>query len=242
MSSSEQPEKPGQTRSNRTRSILARLRAGCLWCGRNPALLLLMIAILLAVVLIFRILFAPVEIGAPATESEALVRSNERLIQIVQWTISTVLVIGGGLIGLNWYRDEKRYDRDRQEVDRIREEFDRFQNATARRVWDISQETIEIRSTSLINRMVDSSNVLDVYETLVDGYQRISALEAPFTLRTGVLLNAGLQIMVALDQDLVFSSLAEERAFRRFGSTIVEEFPDLQELVEVLSGRIRQAE
>jgi len=33
---------------------------------------------------------------------------------MVQWTIGTVLTLGGALIGLNWYQGEKRYEHDRQ--------------------------------------------------------------------------------------------------------------------------------
>lgn len=66
-------------------------------------------AIVVAILLI-NIVSAPSDIGSPATESQAVVRANERLLEMVKWTISTILLVGGGLIGLNWYHSEKRME------------------------------------------------------------------------------------------------------------------------------------
>lgn len=72
--------------------------------------------------LLFLILSEGSDIGRPRTESAVLVAANERLLQMVQWTIATVLVLGGAFIGLNWYQSEIRYREDKGEVDRTLEE------------------------------------------------------------------------------------------------------------------------
>lgn len=64
--------------------------------------------------LITKVLLTSTAIGTPSTEQAALIAANERLLQLVQWSIGTVLTLGGGLIGLNWYQSEKRYEHDRR--------------------------------------------------------------------------------------------------------------------------------
>ncbi|MGI8485669.1 MAG: hypothetical protein ACR2OU_15580 [Thermomicrobiales bacterium] len=49
-------------------------------------------------------------------ESTAVAASGERLIQMAQWTIGTVLTVGALLIGLNWYQNDRRYERDKQDL------------------------------------------------------------------------------------------------------------------------------
>lgn len=75
-------------------------------------------AALAGIVLFWRIVLAPVEIGEVSTESRALARANERVIQMFQWMISTILLMGGGLIGLNWYQSNQRYERDKEDIER----------------------------------------------------------------------------------------------------------------------------
>lgn len=74
---------------------------------------------LAGVVLFWRIVLAPVEIGEVSTESQAVGRANERVVQMFQWMISTILLMGGGLIGLNWYQSNQRYERDKEDLHRI---------------------------------------------------------------------------------------------------------------------------
>lgn len=64
--------------------------------------------------LITMVLLKGSDISSPATAQSALIAANERLLQMVQWTIATVLTLGGALIGLNWYQGEKRYEHDRR--------------------------------------------------------------------------------------------------------------------------------
>jgi hypothetical protein len=64
--------------------------------------------------LIAMILLKGSDLGSPESAQSALIAANERSLQMVQWTIATVLTLGGALIGLNWYQGEKRYEHDRQ--------------------------------------------------------------------------------------------------------------------------------
>lgn len=76
--------------------------------------------LVLTISLLCRILFSSVQIGTPASETAALTRANERLLEMVKWTVSTILLVGGGLIGLNWYSNEQRYREDRRrEAERV---------------------------------------------------------------------------------------------------------------------------
>lgn len=87
--------------------------------------------VMLIAFLITMILLKGSDIGSPATPQCALIAANERLLQMVQWTVGTVLTLGGALIGLNWYQGEKRYEHDRRvfeekltaEVDRRLSEY-----------------------------------------------------------------------------------------------------------------------
>lgn len=89
------------------------------WSGTNWKFLTKIASVLIGGVLlalVFRgVLFAPTSIGSPSSESDALIRANERLLEMTKWTISTILILGTGLIGLNWYSNEHRYARDRAE-------------------------------------------------------------------------------------------------------------------------------
>jgi len=91
------------------------------WSNRWKLLLQVILGLVALIVfaLVLRgTLFAPTSIGSPTSESDALIRSNERLLEMAKWTISTILLLGGALIGLNWYSNEHRYSRDRDEQDR----------------------------------------------------------------------------------------------------------------------------
>ena len=76
--------------------------------------------------LITMILLKGSDIGSPASAQSALIAANERSLQMVQWTIATVLTLGGALIGLNWYQGEKRYEHERRIIeDKLTAEMER---------------------------------------------------------------------------------------------------------------------
>jgi hypothetical protein len=49
--------------------------------------------------------------------------NSDALVQITQWTIVTMLTGGAALIGINWYQEEKRYERDREDINEAIEEL-----------------------------------------------------------------------------------------------------------------------
>jgi len=100
-----------QQSAEETHKIQRWARAALLWT-------IVAAVLVLTFSLLYRILFSSVEIGTPATETAALTRANERLLEMVKWTISTILLIGGALIGLNWYSSEQRYRTDRANDER----------------------------------------------------------------------------------------------------------------------------
>lgn len=52
-------------------------------------------------------------LGDASTANAATIAVSERLVQMAQWTVTTVLTLGGALIGLNWYQNERRYQEDK---------------------------------------------------------------------------------------------------------------------------------
>lgn len=196
------------------------------------------VALMLVFILLFRIVFSSSSIGAPATESEALVRSSERLIQTVQWTISTVLVVAGGLIGLNLYRDEKRYERDRQELRQIKEDLDDYREANDERIVTLSQESISMRFSMAIDAMNASNTEIDIFWEILDGYQRLRTLEAPSTYRTSILLQEGLELMDLEGGEIEFADESEAIEFYSFVDSIVREFLQFETIVARLKDRV----
>lgn len=74
--------------------------------------------IVIVLIILINIVTSPTNLGTLSTESAIVTRANERLLEMVKWTISTILLVGGGLIGLNWYQNERR----------IEEKFTEFQS------------------------------------------------------------------------------------------------------------------
>lgn len=66
--------------------------------------------------LILKIAFSSTRIPESSGESEAIAEMAARMADLAQWTISTVLLVGGLLVGLNWYQSERRYEHDRSTV------------------------------------------------------------------------------------------------------------------------------
>jgi hypothetical protein len=108
------------------------------------------VAVALGALVIRGTLLAPTSIGSPTSESDALIRANERLLEMAKWTISTILLLGGALIGLNWYSNEQRYSRDRAEhesriVD-LRKAFNSVLENTSKQYLEIHGQVSNTRS------------------------------------------------------------------------------------------------
>lgn len=69
-------------------------------------LVAIVVSVIVAAIL-YRILFARVEIKVTANESAAVAAAGGQLVQMAQWTISTVLTLGTLLIGFNWFQNAR---------------------------------------------------------------------------------------------------------------------------------------
>lgn len=120
------------------------------------------LAVVVVGAVLFEIVLAPTSIGSPTSESDALVRASERLIEMVKWTISTIFIVGGALIGLNWYSNEHRYDRDRSEQEKrisdLRSAFNSVLENNAKQHLDL---VAQLHSTRL--------EVLDLQSQVMQG-------------------------------------------------------------------------
>lgn len=83
--------------------------------GKLPSVtsFFLIVATALLFVLIFRVVYTDTDIPVSSTEAEATAVANERLFQLAQWTVGSILTIGIALIGFNWAQTQ----RDRAEID-----------------------------------------------------------------------------------------------------------------------------
>jgi hypothetical protein len=87
------------------------------WLRKNRGHMLAAVVVLCFIpvfVVMFRIAFLDTNKGWRTSEAAATASASEAVMQMAQWTITTVFAIGGALIGLNWYQSEKRYEHDRQ--------------------------------------------------------------------------------------------------------------------------------
>lgn len=83
--------------------------------GKLPSVtsFFLIVATALLFVLIFRVVYTDTDIPVSSTDAEATAVANERLFQLAQWTVGSILTIGIALIGFNWAQTQ----RDRAEID-----------------------------------------------------------------------------------------------------------------------------
>jgi hypothetical protein len=75
----------------------------------------IIVLIAFLIVAMVEILSLDTSVPVSNTDLEAAARANERLLQMTQWTLTTVLGLGLALIAINWYQST----RDRSEIDEI---------------------------------------------------------------------------------------------------------------------------
>lgn len=157
-----------------------------LFAALLATLLLMMGAVL------YKILWSSPVVGSPATESMAVTRASERLIQMVQWTISTILLIGGALIGLNWYQSNQRYQNDKETLQRMNDfltaSMDRSEKHVNEQVQAMREmpSQIEERVAQQVTDLL-SERMQRLFEERVNtqGAETPSALGDPNGSRTG---------------------------------------------------------
>lgn len=79
--------------------------------GLLPSIMLVVLAIFLGIVAV-KIVWMDTSVPVSSTDVEAAARTNERLLQVIQWALTTVLGLGLALIGINWFQST----RDRSEI------------------------------------------------------------------------------------------------------------------------------
>jgi len=107
--------------------------------------------------LISWILFRGSDIGTPRTAPAALIAANERMLQMVQWTIATILTLGGALIGLNWYQSERRYQDDKRAVDETLAEVQALRDELENRLSMLAEASVESLAQLAMQEIVESA-------------------------------------------------------------------------------------
>ncbi len=108
------------------------------------------------------------DIGTPASETEAVIRSNERLLQMAQWTIATVLTIGGALIGFNWFQNQ----RERESIEASRSDVVKVIESLPGTIDELT-ETIEQR-LQLLERAVQFTHDATVGVQMLEEAKQLS--------------------------------------------------------------------
>lgn len=216
----------------------------------------LLIAVLLAVlvglfVLIFRVLTTDTDLGLVTTdpesvESAALIRANERIVQLVQWTLSTILVVAGGLLGLNWYQNQKRYEQDKADLTRFR----RRMEERVRKAEQSQEQLAEHHRSHLLVQAVDevtrTDNVRDAFSTIMSWYGQIREVDNARQERALSLIWQGFEFIEELIIEKgaapVFFSQEpeEEERFLQFLDDVESTYPEVGEFTTVFRSLVSE--
>lgn len=226
------------------------------------AFIIFCIAIALLFFAIFvRIIMADVSLwdrGAvpPDTETAAVIAANERVLQLVQWTVSTILVVAGGLLGLNWYQNQKRYDDDKTDLARFRRDMERRYQRDHGEILQIrkemdarvsraeqAQETLAEHHRShllvqAVNEVTSTDTVEDAFSVIVSWYGQIREVDNSEQQRALTLLWQGFEYILELLEEgappvLHSGDPAAELRFRDFLGAVKSAYPEVAEYVDV---------
>ena len=139
---------------------------------------------ILALILVARILFADLSVQAPtiqvdsstqgvssAIDSAALIQANERLLQLVQWTLGLLITVGGLLVGYSWFQNRSNREEDERRFDKA---VDEAKNTYAEKVQQINQLGSDITSMrSSFNALAD-----EYLQRMREAENRIALAEA----------------------------------------------------------------
>lgn len=121
-----------------------------------PGVTLTILIVFLAVVMV-RIAFQDTSIPIASDDTGAAAGANERLLQMVQWSLTTVLGLGLVLVGINWFQT----NRDRNEIkaleQRLQEAISDFETRVSRlqEASDAAEETLIQYETERLLRSGD---------------------------------------------------------------------------------------
>lgn len=221
------------------------------WEGAKEALfILILLSVLSALgVVVFRVITADTSLQLiPITsESAAVIRANERVVQLTQWTISTILIVAGGLIGLNWYQNQRRYERDKEELDTFREatsdEVSALRSSVAVRLQRLERQSEALaeqhRDHVLVQAVDEVTRALTVYpafRAIMSWYDRLREIDDASQERALTLVWQGWESIYALINNGLppefYYSVEERDGFHAFLQRIEEDYPELIEYVD----------
>lgn len=223
---------------------------GKIWDGAKEVLfILILLAVLIALgVVVFRIVTTDTSLRLlPAnSESAAVIRANERVVQLTQWTISTILIVAGGLIGLNWYQNQRRYERDKEELDTFRletsDDVTQIRTTVETRLHRLEQQSAVLaeqhRDHVLIQAVDDVARAFSVnhaFQVIVSWYDRIREIDNTEQERALTLVWQGFEVINELlemgEEPAFFVTDTERRFFYDFLDTIEAHYPEMHEFL-----------
>ncbi|MGH2548674.1 MAG: hypothetical protein ACRDHN_04760 [Thermomicrobiales bacterium] len=237
MSAEPPPAKPAQADRNRAPGDLQqRLEPWLKLFTSIIGAVFLAVVASLGLVLIWRILTTDTSLtthvigsaSSAAIDSATLIQSNQRLLQMVQWTIGLVITIGGLLIGFGWFQNRSRYDDDRQRLLEWKEELKEGsrlarEDATAARNDLATQaERIETLTTRYEERFDTLTRSYTEHETII---RRQLSISQPVENRSLAAIHRAQNI---LDSQPESSPETESMAVNLIIDALVEWLVDLE--------------
>lgn len=221
------------------------------WEGAKETLfVLILLAVLVALgVVVFRVITtdASLRLIPTSSESAALIRANERVVQLTQWTISTILIVAGGLIGLNWYQNQRRYERDKEELDAFRvaisDEVAGLRSSLAARIQHLERQSEALAEqhrdhvlVQAVDDIASASSPAEALRSIMSWYDRLRAVDDAAQSRALTLVWQGWDIVVQLLRSearaRLFHSEADRQEFMGFLERVNIDYPELEEYVE----------
>lgn len=188
------------------------------------ALLALVIFLGAGLVFMFRL---DTSVPVSTTDVEATARANERLLQIVQWSLTTVLGLGVALIAVNWYQSTK----DRSDV----EELERTLKLTIQSFEERLSDLSEMADTLAFNIAIQDLNGHLSTAGLTGNSDSITLLINAFRKNKDeypIYANASLKLLVAV--------ASSERHDPTKHETLNAVLPDIKEFDPLISGELAE--
>ncbi len=223
---------------------------GAIWeWAKEVLFILILLAVLIALgVVVFRVLTTDTSLNLIPTsdESAAVIRANERVVQLTQWTISTILIVAGGLIGLNWYQNQRRYERDKEDLNAFRtstsHDVATVRDEFAARLVRLEQQNellAEQHRDHVLVQAVDevtrAFSVTHVLQAIMSWYDRILQVDDANQARALTLVWQGFETINELldtgEEPAFFFTEDERQAFDDFLDRVESHHPEVQEFL-----------
>lgn len=125
-----------------------------------PSIMLLALTVFLGLVL-YQIATGDTSIPVASNDLEAAARANERMLQIVQWSLASILGLGLALIGINWFSTT----RDKAEVRAIERKLESTIAQYEELTSTVNDRLLELdRTLWPLERKAIWEDILDLYQ------------------------------------------------------------------------------